>query len=403
MFAGTQKVPKYAPCNSSVCVKRFSWKACLLSGCLLLLLGNTASGLAQAEQGRLELVHADSGRSVIEGGFSVMELIGNVKFVQDSLEINCDRARRIPQRNLVELLGNVDVREGKKRLRAERVNYFEDRHVQEAIGNVKMSDEASELTAHKVTYLERDSLVIAELDVVLNQQEKRVRLTCGKAEYRRRDEYAKATVKPVLVELDSLGAENMRITGDVVEMFNGGSRAKVTNNVEIIRQETRATCGEAEYFRDEKRLELRLDPVAWREDEETKGTTIGLFFNEDQKLTRSVVSGKATATSTIDSVRAGQRINALSGGTITTHFKNERAHKVVVEETATSLYYVIEEGREKGTNRVQGDRITLFVEDQELKRVVVESSPGVSNGRFDPANSVVPAGAAKAQTMKTGN
>lgn len=334
---------------------------------------------------------------MIEGGLAVMELIGNVKFVQDSLEIVCDRARRIPERNLIELLGNVDVQEGKKRLRAERVNYFEDRRVQEAIGNVIMNDESSELTAHKVTYFERDSLVIAELEVIMTQREKRVRLTCGRAEYRRREEYAKATINPVLVELDSLGEENMRITGDMIEMFGGGSRAKVTDKVEITRQETRATCGEAEYFRDEKCLELRRDPVAWREDEETKGETIALFFNDDQKLVKSVVSGNATATSTVDSVRTGQRINALSGGTITTHFKNEQADQVVVEETATSVYYVVEDGKEKGTNRVQGDRITLFVENKELKRVLVQSSPGTSNGRYEPALSAVSGGAATRQ------
>jgi lipopolysaccharide export system protein LptA len=319
------------------------------------------------------------------------------------LEIFCDRARRIPDRSLVELLGNVEVREGKRRLLAERVYYYEDRRVQEAIGNVKMSDDRSELTAHKVTYFERDSLVVAELDVVMNQREKRVRLTSGKAEYRRREEYAKATIKPVLVELDSLGAEHMRITGEVVEMFSGGSRAKVTNNVEIIRDETRATCGEAEYFRDEKRLELRFEPVALREDEETKGEKIELFFNEEQKLVKSVVSGNATATSTVDSVRTGQRLNALSGGTITTHFKNEQADQVVVEETATSVYYVIEDGKEKGANRVQGDRITLFVEDKELKRVVVESRPGVSNGRFDPMNSALSDSSRRPQNIKIGN
>ncbi len=388
---------------SGVCCQPWLKMKWFFLACLLLLLSGTSRGFAQTQPGRLQLVHADSGRSVIEGGFAVMELIGNVKFVQDSLAIVCDRARRIPERNLVELLGNVDVQEGKKRLRAERVNYFEDRRVQEAIGNVIMNDESSELAAHKVTYFERDSLVIADQEVIMTQREKRVRLTCGRAEYRRRDEYAKATITPVLVELDSLGAENMRITGDIIEMFGGGSRAKVTDNVVITRQETRARCGDAEYFRDEKRLELRRQPVAWRDDEETKGETIELFFNDDQRLVKSVVSGNATATSAIDSLRSGQRINALSGGAITTYFKNEQAEQVVVEETATSVYYVIEDGREKGTNRVQGDRITLFVEDKELKRVLVQSSPGISNGKYEPTNPSHSGSSSRGQIKKTGN
>ena len=62
----------------------------------------------------------------------------------------------------------------------------------------------------------------------------------------------------------------------------------------------------------------------------------------------------------------------------------EKVDKVIVEGTATSEYHVIEEGEEKGTVRVQGDKITLFVENQNLKRVIIESEPGSSTGRFLP-------------------
>jgi len=350
----------------------------------LFLLGMVSLSLAQTGTGPLKLQHADSGRSVIEAGVTVMELIGNVRFTQDSLQVSCDRARRIPDRNLIELIGNVDIREGHKWLRADRVNYFENLRVQEALGQVQMGDRTSRLSARKLTYYERDSLALAEQEVVLLHHEKRVQLTCGRAEYRRGSGYARATLAPVLIEFDSLGSERMRLTGETIEMYGGGSRAQVTGNVEILRQGTRATCGEAEYFRDEKKIELRQTPVAWREGEETRGEAITLFFNDDQQLEKSVVAGKATATSTLEARRDGQRLNALAGGRITTYFRNEQAERLEVEEAATSVYYVIEDGKEKGMNRVQGDRITLFVADQELQRVVVQSNPGISNGRFEP-------------------
>jgi len=355
---------------------------------LILLLGMTSAAMPQTDSGSLKLEHADSGRSLIEAGVTVMELIGNVHFTQDSLQVSCDRARRIADRSLIELIGNVDIREGPKWLRADRVNYFENLRVQEALGQVQMGDRTSRLSARKLTYYERDSLALAEQEVVLLHQEKRVQLTCGRVEYRRGSGYAKATLAPVLIEFDSLGSEHMRLTGETIEMYGGGSRAQVTGNVEILRQGTRAICGEAEYFREEKKIELRQTPVALREGEETRGEHITLFFNDARQLEKSVVAGKATATSRLDVRRDGQRLNALEGGRITTYFRNEQAERVEVEEAATSVYYVIEDGKEKGMNRVQGDRITLFVANQELQRVVVQSNPGVSNGRFEP-----PAGA----------
>ncbi|MDZ7267332.1 MAG: hypothetical protein ONB48_08380 [candidate division KSB1 bacterium] len=353
-----------------------------LAAILLLLL--TATGRAQSEGGPLKLEHADSGRSVIEAGLTVMELIGNVRFTQDSLRVSCDRARRIPDRGLIELIGNVDIREGHKWLRAERVNYFENFRMQEALGRVELGDRNSRLSARKLTYYERDSLALAEQEVMLWQQEKRVQLACGRVEYRRGSGYARATLAPVLIEFDSLGSERMRLRGETITMTGGGSRVQVTGNVEIVRQGTRATCGEAEYFRDEKKIELRQSPVAWRAEEETRGEQITLFFNDAQQLEKSVVSGRATATSAVQAQRDGQRLNTLSGGRITTYFRNEQAERIEVEEAATGVYYVIEDGREKGLNRVQGDRLILFVANQELQRVVVQSKPGVSNGRFEP-------------------
>lgn len=65
--------------------------------------------------------------------------------------------------------------------------------------------------------------------------------------------------------------------------------------------------------------------------------------------------------------------------------RNEKVEKILVEGTATSVYHVIEEGKEQGKVRVQGDKITLFVDNQILKRVLIESDPGSSTGRYWPA------------------
>jgi hypothetical protein len=134
--------------------------------------------------------------------------------------------------------------------------------------------------------------------------------------------------------------------------FEGGS-ARRFQQVKITRSNTRAECGEAEYFRDNERMELRLDPVTWQDGDKITGERIDLFLN-DQKLNRAHVINKAEVISEIDTLKVGKRINTLSGREITMLLKDEKIEKVIVEGTATSEYHVIEESEEKGKVRLQG-------------------------------------------------
>lgn len=336
------------------------------------------------EPGKLRLVHADSGRSFVENGRIIRELIGHVKFVQDSAEMVCDRVRQIPAEARTVFSGHVQIREGAKWLRAREVVYFEDRQEQQAFGEVALGSGPNELRAKRVTYFQNERLAVADNDVVMTNSERRLQLTCGHLEYRRDEEYANATLSPVLVEFDSSGVEALRITGEQIELFEGGKRAKVSKQVRIVRRDTRAECEEAEYFREAEHLELRINPVTWQGGDKLAGERIELFLDE-QKLTRAHVVNDANFTSVVDTLKIGKRINTLSGREITLLFKDEKVEKVIVEGTATSVYHVIEEGEEKGKVRVQGDKITLLVDNQNLKRVLIESKPGTSTGRFFPA------------------
>ncbi|NUO80321.1 hypothetical protein HUU05_09620 [candidate division KSB1 bacterium] len=355
---------------------------------ILMLLSYSASSYAQTEPGKLRLEHADSLRGMEENGVAIIEALGHVKFVQDSATLTCDRARTIQSESRTEFIGNVMMHDGPKWLRADRVIAYEDQKIQEAMGQVALGDQSSQLTARFVRYYQRTEIAIAEEEVAITNSEHRVLLTCGQAEYQRATEYSKATIAPVLIEFDSLQNENMRISGEVIELFEGGARAKVTGKVEITKQKTRAQCEEAEYFRKEGRMELRVNPVAWQERDELRGELIELFL-ENQRIRQAKVTGKATMTSpvdtaAVDSASNGQRLNSLSGGKLTLQFQDEQVERVLVEETATSVYYVIEKGVEQGMNRVQGDRITLFLSNKELKRIVIASDPGRSNGKFVP-------------------
>jgi len=361
----------------------------------LLVVGGGDPVPAYAQSG-LRLLHSDSVRYWEENGVAFTEALGNVHLAQDSAEMTCDRARLIQSQARTEFFGNVKMREGAKWLHADQLISFDDRRMREATGHVALGDRASELTARTVTYFQDDDRALAEHEVALTNSERRLLLTCGKADYRRRQAYARATISPVLIEFDSTQTEKLRITGKVIEMFEGGARARVSGNVEITRANTRAQCDTAEYFRATGRLQLRSQPVAWQNRDELRGTLIELFIIE-QKLTQAIITGKAELNSPVDSTGKDTRVNSLSGGKMTVAFHNEKVEHVVVEETATSLYHVLQKGEEQGLNHVQGDRITLFIADGELQRILIDSQPGISNGTYEPAGVPPPAAPATGQ------
>ena len=337
-----------------------------------------------SQDGRM-YVDADSLQQREEQGQITRELIGNVHVVQDSLQIRSQRAHHLPESSRIEFWDNVRMREGTKWLRADRLIAYEDGKIQRAMGNVALGQGSSELTARRVTFFKDSSLAVAEDDVVMVNAENRVRLTCGRARYFIDKKYAKATESPVLVELDSLDNETMWITGKVIEMFDEGDRSVVSGDVKITGRSTEASCEQAEYFRSEQRLELRIDPKAWQADQEMKGDTIVSYFDGD-KLLRSRVLGNASVKSLTDSTVSGRQLNDVSGREMTLQFHDEVLEKVVVEGTATSVYHLVENNESKGTNRVQGDRITLLLQEKVLQRIIIDSQPGVSVGKFSPPN-----------------
>jgi len=59
-------------------------------------------------------------------------------------------------------------------------------------------------------------------------------------------------------------------------------------------------------------------------------------------------------------------------------------NQVTVENKATSFYYVIEEGEEKGMNKIIGDKIIVKIKERKIDDILIESTPQLSEGVFYP-------------------
>ncbi|MBC7186755.1 MAG: hypothetical protein H5U38_06940 [Calditrichaeota bacterium] len=352
----------------------------LILGVMLVVGGSLR---AQVQDERLRLVRAArlSGQTV--DGRVLQRLEGDVLFRQGQATMSCEQALRDEAAGTVVFMGRVRIDTGRRRLYAERVAYNEFSRVEEAEGHPVVYDSTRRLAAERLTYFEPEERALAVGRVVLADTARFTTLTCGRAEYFRATGYAVATHSPRLVKTDSTGGDSLVLSGDKMEVFDAGARALVTDSVTLRKGRLVVRCGRAEYFDDEEKVLLTAAPHGVYGQDHIRGTTMEVYLS-GQEVRRIVVQGDALITSPSDSLNPETRVNRLTGQRVTIQLAEEQIREMTIEEQATSLYHVLEEGEFKGVNLISGDRILLYLEDGKLRRVRIESAPGKTSGVFYP-------------------
>lgn len=350
---------------------------------MAVFLTSTSLIFSQDEKELLRLIHADILKREIIGQQVVQKLEGDVKFQQGSTIMNCDEAIQILNMGKAAFIGNVKIFDEEKTLFADTVYFYQNAQKEVAVGHVKVITETDTTIADRMTYYEKEDKLVAEGNVHIANPIDKIIIKGGYSVYNRSEEYGKILQNPILIQLDSLGTETMRIVGNMMESFKGGVRIRVSENVTITQAGIKATCGQAEYFKNDKEIILNQNPKVWQANQQISGDTL-LLYLKDSQLHRAQVIGNALAISDADTLNKGRWVNKLTGINMDFYFKDQEIEKVVVENQATSLYHMIEDNLYKGSNEVSGDKIMLFFSQGEVSRVLVESSPDVATGKFKP-------------------
>ncbi|MBD3288364.1 hypothetical protein GF337_06130 [candidate division KSB1 bacterium] len=334
-------------------------------------------------QEKLEIINADRGRGEITDQGIVRHLEGNIHLRQGAAELFCEQVTWYVDQNKTVLKKNVRFIDGQKTLKADKIIYHNKEQVAHATGHVVLIDSVYRLTSNRATYYEEAEKITADDSVRITDDENSIILTGQHAEYYSETEYAKATGDPVLTKLDSTGNKEIVVTGDVMELFDGGDRAIVTDNVDITHEKTTATSNKAEYFKDENRILLSDEPIVQQKFDKLSGNEIELFFKK-QNLDKVIISGDAEVSSQVDTTFDDSRLNRLLGNTIRLTIEDSRLKQVFVEGQATCYYYIIEDEEYKGLNKIIGDQIIMTLDEGEIKKIIIDSDPQTSSGIYYP-------------------
>ena len=334
-------------------------------------------------------MQADQVEIMTVAGQQIQRFEGNVRLVQGKARLACEKAVWYKAEGKVILEKNVVLDDGEKILTADFVTHYEHLKKEEARGNVKIIDSLRTLTAERVVYWEEEDKAIADRNVKIVESQQNLVLTGGHAEYYRANDSVLVTFDPVLIQYDSLDQEEIRVTGEVMELARNGEVAIVTDSVKITQDSTEARCGVAEFWRELNKIILRIDPKVWQTGQQLKGDSIELYFNKNE-LELVKVLNDAEILAKVDSIDQITRWNKLNGQLMTIHIKKNQMEKIIIENQATSWYHIIENKKYKGLNKVTGDKIRLFLTGGKLHRIQIESNPGLSSGIFYPAGKAIP-------------
>lgn len=357
------------------------------------------------------LENADSLVGLVIDGQDARELIGNVRLVQGSVRISCDRALQFIKAGTVNLTGNVIVTDDSLRLSSPRGAYHRDERRAEAFDGVSLSDGKMDLTAEYGEYMiesrtaffrdrvrirdsasvvTADSVVffrdtrnsIASGNVRVESPADRIVIVGGRLEHDPDRGTNRMTGDPVLIQTDTTGGvgDTLIVRSLAMESVRDTlPRLIAIDSVQVLRGDLSALAGHAVFFTRGDSILLRERPVVWYQDSQTTGDSIDVSL-ESRRLREVFVRGNALTLSRADSLRP-MRFDQLTGETLRMAFADRRLQTVRADVRAMSIYYAYEDTAANGVTTSTGDRITLYFSEGRVRSI---SIVGGVEGEYHP-------------------
>ena len=341
-----------------------------------LLLCNDTISLAQ--QSPIVLERADLLRTETGPNGPIRYLDGNVWITQDTLSVTCEHATYEEEPGRLFFKEDVHFVEPGRQIWADQAIYYERDGRATAEGNVRIAQDSLLIFCDRVVYTEAREEALFYGNVEIHSLPENAVMTGDHGIYNRPREHGVLTINPRMIrrfdETDSLV-----ISGLCIEYFFAEKRAVVLDSVEVERGAFRAWGQELYYWDDQEHARLLGDPIIEHGRDVLTADTVDAYFS-DKVLDRIILTGKAVATSPVDSLFPLPK-NRMTGQRMEISFIEDEVDSIHVQGNATSTYFLREKGEKKGANRVSGDIIDIWISEGRIAWIYVE---GGTEGVYYP-------------------
>jgi lipopolysaccharide assembly outer membrane protein LptD (OstA) len=271
--------------------------------------------------------------------------------------------------------GNVRLRLDSTNVKSDSVVWNLDLNNIFFYGNVEAKDSIQQISARKISYFDRDSIMIAEEDVIMIHSVDSIRTESRIAEFHLADDLVYLDGDPYMF-LNYPDVKNLvRISSDEMVFYANEKQGEAIGNVIITHQETKATGGCAEFDRLNDLLTLTDEPIAVRGSSEIKGDLMEIRFS-DAGVNRIDVYEDANAVFVEEgdsTTSEFQGESKLSGNDITFYFQDDEVRKISAKGSARSEYYPSpDDTTGSGKNIVSGDSIFIYVRYEQINKIEIK-------------------------------
>lgn len=154
------------------------------------------------------------------------------------------------------------------------------------------------------------------------------------------------------------------------------------NNVEVIRDKFYSKCGLGIYFKVIETVSLSKQPVVWQENLQMTGDSIFAELPNNQLQTiyvKKLPAGNSTFSFVLsknNDVYFRDRYDQISGNDISIKFISDKIKLIDVDKNSSSIYYVYEDDKANGVNKVEGENMEIhFDTNEKVSRINVKNNP----------------------------
>jgi lipopolysaccharide export system protein LptA len=390
---------------------------------MLCLVPALLSGRAMAQQEKIVVLeHADSLIGLVIDGEQAQQLIGHVKFHQGNIVVTCAKAVRYMSSNKYSFEGEAELWDGSMRMVTQRGMYYGDTKIAEGFDrvmleestttvnakygkyfanekkayfttDVSVEDRVSRLTANELTYFKEEQRSIAVGNVKIVNAENGLTIFGNHFENFRKQKFSRMKEGPLVIQVDTSGggiSDTLFVRSSIMEAYQDSSERLVAiDSVTITRGELAAEAGFSTFYTTLDSMILRKSPIIWYatspgDEHQVSGDSIFIKM-KNRKVQTAYVRGDAFAISRSDSTYR-DRFNQMTGQEIILQFDKNKVQSIDVDRTATSLYYLFDEGKGNGVNKSTGDHVTIMFVDGKIDAIKVI---GGTEGQYFPEKMIL--------------
>ena len=213
-------------------------------------------------------------------------------------------------------------------------------------------------------------------DMYLEDKERKTILRGDYGFYNEQTEYGLATDSAFVVDYSQ--QDSLFLHGDTLIMSTDSifRNVKAFHDVRFWRSDFQGVCDSLHYSSQDSIIYMLGNPVLWNESNQILGYQIDVYLN-DSTVEKAHIKEFALA---IQDRGVDDQYNQMSGREMTAFFYNGEIYNVLVEGSAMSLYYLVEDdGTVIAMNKTESPYLSMDIKEDKLQKLLLWPTPsGVS-------------------------